>query len=75
MPDRTIAVLQGEAGLNQLSIDLIEEAELDRIRCIAPDGEVAATFSEGGPKGSRIGWMHWASLPCAQAYPSVTSRS
>ena len=75
MPDRSIAMREGKAALHQLAIDLIEEAELDRIGSIAPDSKVAATFGESGSKCPRVGWMHDGSLPCAKAYPSVTSRS
>jgi hypothetical protein len=39
---------EGKAGLDHLPVILIEEAELDRISGVGPDGEVAATFSEGG---------------------------
>jgi hypothetical protein len=65
MPDRAIAVRECEASLHQLAIDLIEEAELNGISGIGPDGEVATTIGEGGAKGPGIGWMHGGSLPCA----------
>ena len=73
MPDRTIAMRESEAGLHQLPIDLIEEAELDRIGSVGPDSEVAAALGQGGAKRSGVSWMHGASLPCGSAYPSVTS--
>ena len=75
MPDRSIAVREGEATLHQLPIDLIKEAEFDRIGGIAPDSKVAATFGESGSKCPGVSWMHDGSVPCAKAYPSVTSRS
>ena len=74
MPDGTVAVFEGEASLHQTPIDLIEEAELDCIGSVGPDGEIAATICEGGTKCPGIGWMHGGSLPCGSAYSSVTSR-
>ncbi len=58
MPDRTIAVGEGKAAFDQLSIDLIEEAELYGVSGIGPDSEVAAALGESCPKGSGIGRMH-----------------
>lgn len=75
MPDGAIAMLEGKASFHQLPIDLIKEAELHGICGIAPDSEIAPSLSQGGAKGSRIGRMHEASLPCGSAYSSVTSRS
>ena len=62
MPDRTVAVRQGKASLDQLPIDLIKEAELDRIGGIAPDGKVGPTLCDGGPQGARICRKHVAYL-------------
>jgi hypothetical protein len=58
MPDGAVAVGERKAALDQLSIDLIEEAELDRIGGVSPDSEVAAALSESSPKGSGISRMH-----------------
>ena len=63
MPDRTVAMGERKASLYQLPIDLIEEAELDRIGGVAPDGKVAATFCEGGAESPGVGGMHRGSLP------------
>ena len=75
MPNGAVAVLERKAGLHQLAVDLIKEAEFHGIGSVAPDSEVAPSLSQGGAKGSRIGRMHEASLPCGSAYSSVTSRS
>ncbi|MFM1974584.1 MAG: hypothetical protein RL524_571, partial [Actinomycetota bacterium] len=42
------------------AVDLIKEAELDRIGGVAPDSKVAATLSQGGSEGARVGGMHVA---------------
>ena len=63
VPDRAIAVAERKASFDQLSIDLVEETELDGVGSVGPNGEVAPTLSESGAKCSRVGWMHPGSLP------------
>ena len=48
MSDRAVAVGECKASLDQLSIDLVKEAELDRICGVTPDRKVGAALSDGG---------------------------
>ena len=47
MPYRAVTVREGEASLDQFSIDLVEEAEFDRVGGVGPDGKVATPFGKG----------------------------
>ena len=58
MEDRSISMREGEAGLDQLAIDLIKEAELDRIGRRRPDSEVASLLGQASTEVSLICWLH-----------------
>ena len=60
MPNRTVAMRKGEARLHKFAVDLVEEAELDRIGGVAPDRKVAAAIGQSGPKSAGVGGMHGA---------------
>jgi hypothetical protein len=47
-----------KARLDQRSIDLIKEAEFDRIGCIAPDSKVGSTICDCGAQGAGICRKH-----------------
>jgi hypothetical protein len=47
-----------KAGLDQLSIDLVKEAELNGIGCIAPDGKVGSTLCDDGAQCAGISGKH-----------------
>ena len=73
VPDRAVAMGEGEARLHHLAVDLVEEAELDSICSIAPDSEVATALGDGGTESSRICWKHGDSLPSLPLYYSARS--
>jgi hypothetical protein len=47
-----------KAGFDQLSIDLVKEAEFNGIGCIAPDGKVGSTLCDGRAQGPGISGKH-----------------
>jgi hypothetical protein len=63
MPDGAIAMSHSKTGFNHLPVNLIKEAKLNCIGCIAPDRKVSSTFGDGSAKGSWIGWKHAGILP------------
>jgi hypothetical protein len=58
MPNRSIAVRHGISSFDELAVDLIEKAQLNGIRGIAPDRKVGSTIGDGCTKGSRICRKH-----------------